>query len=157
MCIRDRYKEEKTVLDVKVKGIVNAGVIAYVEGIRGFIPASKLSLNLSLIHIYANIITAAPPSTDCGIMDTNAAIFGQSPQRIRKDVYKRQALPITRRVIIRPATDTLRGSASWFDQHIDDWIIWLPTTKGFYSPDNIKKVHAYGVETQVDYAVVRCV
>ncbi len=37
--------EEKTVLDVKVKGIVNAGVIAYVEGIRGFIPASKLSLN----------------------------------------------------------------------------------------------------------------
>lgn len=40
-----QYKEEKTVLDVKVKGIVNAGVIAYVEGIRGFIPASKLSLN----------------------------------------------------------------------------------------------------------------
>ena len=39
-----QYKEEKTVLDVKVKGIVNAGVIAYVEGIRGFIPASKLSL-----------------------------------------------------------------------------------------------------------------
>ena len=40
-----QYKEEKTVLDVKVKGIVNAGFIAYVEGIRGFIPASKLSLN----------------------------------------------------------------------------------------------------------------
>lgn len=40
-----QYNEEKTVLDVKVKGIVNAGVIAYVEGIRGFIPASKLSLN----------------------------------------------------------------------------------------------------------------
>ena len=40
-----QYKEEKTVLDVKVKGIVNAGVIAYVEGIRGFIPASKLALN----------------------------------------------------------------------------------------------------------------
>jgi len=29
---------------VKISGIVNAGVIAYVEGIRGFIPASKLSL-----------------------------------------------------------------------------------------------------------------
>lgn len=36
-------KEDKTVLNVTVKGIVNAGVIAYVEGIRGFIPASKLS------------------------------------------------------------------------------------------------------------------
>ena len=37
--------EEKTILDVVVKGIVNSGVIAYVEGIRGFIPASKLSLS----------------------------------------------------------------------------------------------------------------
>lgn len=40
-----QYKEEGTVLDVTVKGIVNAGVIAYVEGIRGFIPASRLSLS----------------------------------------------------------------------------------------------------------------
>ena len=40
----NQYMEDKTVLDVTVKGVVNAGVIAYVEGIRGFIPASKLSL-----------------------------------------------------------------------------------------------------------------
>ncbi|MDO4307952.1 MAG: S1 RNA-binding domain-containing protein [Eubacteriales bacterium] len=38
-------KESKEVLDVVVKGIVNGGVIAYVEGVRGFIPASKLALN----------------------------------------------------------------------------------------------------------------
>lgn len=40
-----QLKEDKTILTVTVKGIVNAGVIAYVEGLRGFIPASKLSLN----------------------------------------------------------------------------------------------------------------
>lgn len=40
-----QLKEDNTILTVTVKGIVNAGVIAYVEGIRGFIPASKLSLN----------------------------------------------------------------------------------------------------------------
>lgn len=40
-----RLKEDKTVLDVKVAEVVNAGVTAYVEGIRGFIPASKLALN----------------------------------------------------------------------------------------------------------------
>lgn len=40
-----QLKENQTILTVTVKGIVNAGVIAYVEGIRGFIPASKLSLN----------------------------------------------------------------------------------------------------------------
>ncbi len=41
----NEYLEEKTVLDVKVAGVVNAGVIAYVEGLRGFVPASKLSLS----------------------------------------------------------------------------------------------------------------
>ena len=38
-------KDSKEVIDVVVKGIVNGGVIAYVEGVRGFIPASKLALN----------------------------------------------------------------------------------------------------------------
>ena len=40
----EELKEDKTTLDVKVSGIVNGGVIATVEGIRGFIPASRLSL-----------------------------------------------------------------------------------------------------------------
>ena len=40
-----QLKEEETVLDVTVKGIVKSGVVAYVEGVRGFIPASKLSLH----------------------------------------------------------------------------------------------------------------
>ncbi len=45
---------------------------------------------------------------------------------------------------------TLSGSATWFESFIKDWIIWLPTTKGFFSPDNIKDVHAYGVELKTD-------
>jgi small subunit ribosomal protein S1 len=40
-----QLKKDQTILDVVVKGVVNAGVIAYVEGVRGFIPASKLSLS----------------------------------------------------------------------------------------------------------------
>ena len=44
----------------------------------------------------------------------------------------------------------LTGSFTWFDSYIDDWIIWLPTTKGFFSPRNLKKVHAYGLELQAD-------
>lgn len=40
-----RYMEEKTVLPVKIEGIVNGGAIAMIEGLRGFIPASKLSLS----------------------------------------------------------------------------------------------------------------
>lgn len=38
------YMEEKEDITVKVSEAVNAGVVAYVEGIRGFIPASQLSL-----------------------------------------------------------------------------------------------------------------
>lgn len=39
------YMEEGTALSVKVAGIVPSGVVAYVEGIRGFIPASQLALS----------------------------------------------------------------------------------------------------------------
>lgn len=37
--------ENGTNMTVKIGGVVKAGVIAYVDGIRGFIPASKLSLS----------------------------------------------------------------------------------------------------------------
>lgn len=39
-------------------------------------------------------------------------------------------------------------SATGFDSYINDWIMWLPSTKGFYVPRNARKVHSYGVETQ---------
>lgn len=39
-----RMMEDGTVLTLKVGGVVNAGVIVYVDGVRGFIPASQLSL-----------------------------------------------------------------------------------------------------------------
>ncbi len=61
------YMENGTNLTVQIKGVVNKGVIAYVEGIRGFIPASKLSLsyveNLEdwlLKEIQVRVITAEP-------------------------------------------------------------------------------------------------
>ncbi len=38
-------KDSKEPVDVVIKGIVKGGAVAYVEDIRGFIPASRLSLN----------------------------------------------------------------------------------------------------------------
>ncbi|WP_286080962.1 S1 RNA-binding domain-containing protein [Parablautia intestinalis] len=40
-----QYMEDKKNLEVQVSEIVKAGAVAYVEGIRGFIPASQLSLS----------------------------------------------------------------------------------------------------------------
>ena len=48
----------------------------------------------------------------------------------------------------KEGTFLLSASANWFESFIKNWIIWLPTTKGFFSPANIKSVHAYGIETQ---------
>ena len=48
---------------------------------------------------------------------------------------------------------SLNGSATWFDSYIDDWIVWLPTFKGFWTPKNVKEVHAYGVELKADATV----
>ena len=39
------YMDNNTTLHVTVEGIVNGGAIARVEGLRGFIPASRLSLS----------------------------------------------------------------------------------------------------------------
>lgn len=43
--VLEGYKEERKNLSVKVNEVVNAGVVAYLEGIRGFIPASQLDLS----------------------------------------------------------------------------------------------------------------
>lgn len=41
---------------------------------------------------------------------------------------------------------TLKGEVTAYDSHIDNWILWLPTTKGFWTPRNVKQVHSYGIE-----------
>ena len=38
-----KMMEERTVVKVKISEVVNAGAVAYLEGLRGFIPASRLS------------------------------------------------------------------------------------------------------------------
>lgn len=42
---------------------------------------------------------------------------------------------------------SVAGELTWFDSRIEDWIIWLPTPKGFFSPRNMMSVHAYGIES----------
>ncbi len=43
--------------------------------------------------------------------------------------------------------DKLSLSATWFDSYIDNWIVWIPTFKGFWTPRNVLRVHAYGIES----------
>jgi len=45
------------------------------------------------------------------------------------------------------------GSITWFDSYIDNWIMWLPTNRGFFSPHNVKKVHSYGIESKANISI----
>ena len=55
--------------------------------------------------------------------------------------------------IAREKRFTLGGEITAYDSRIDNWICWLPTAKGFWSPVNIKRVHSYGVELKADTSV----
>lgn len=41
---------------------------------------------------------------------------------------------------------TLQGSATAFDSHITDWILWTPNHRGYWVPSNVRRVHNYGLE-----------
>ena len=40
------------------------------------------------------------------------------------------------------------GEVTFFNSRINNWIVWLPTFKGFWSPLNVKQVHSYGMEAK---------
>lgn len=52
--------------------------------------------------------------------------------------------------VSRASKYRVNGSVTWFDSKIDNWIVWLPTFNGFWTPENIKRVDAYGVELKAD-------
>lgn len=38
-----------------------------------------------------------------------------------------------------------------FHTSVDQWILWLPTDAGYWSPNNLQKVNAYGAESSIRY------
>lgn len=47
------------------------------------------------------------------------------------------------------SNSSLSASVNWYDSYIKDWILWLPTFKGFFQAQNIRNVHAYGIESNI--------
>lgn len=47
---------------------------------------------------------------------------------------------------------SISASVNWYDSYINDWILWLPTNKGFFQARNVKNVHAYGIEATAGLA-----
>lgn len=47
------------------------------------------------------------------------------------------------------SNSSISASVYWYDSYIKDWILWLPTFKGFFQAQNIRNVHAYGIESNI--------
>ncbi|MDR1552419.1 MAG: TonB-dependent receptor plug domain-containing protein [Prevotellaceae bacterium] len=43
----------------------------------------------------------------------------------------------------------LKGEITAFNSNIKNWIVWLPTFKGFWTPSNVKRVNSYGIEIKL--------
>lgn len=87
-----KMMEERTIVPVKIKEVVNGGAVAYLEGIRGFIPASRLSdeyvedLNeWNGKTIEATVITADPESR-------RLVLSGREAAREKKQEEKRKQI-----------------------------------------------------------------
>lgn len=50
------------------------------------------------------------------------------------------------------SNSSISASVNWYDSYINDWILWLPTFKGFFQAQNIRNVHAYGIESNIGFA-----
>ncbi|MGI5914043.1 MAG: TonB-dependent receptor domain-containing protein [Bacteroidales bacterium] len=51
---------------------------------------------------------------------------------------------------IKNKTFSLGGNLLVFGSKIDDWILWLPTYKGYWTPYNIRRVDSRGLETTTE-------
>ena len=71
--------------------------------LRG-VSGSRVISWMPLTTMDANMITAAPPKTDCGMMDTTAPNFGHRPHRIRKTAPQAKALRFTILVMVTRPT-----------------------------------------------------
>lgn len=87
-----KMMEERTIVPVKIKEVVNGGAVAYLEGIRGFIPASRLSdeyvedLNeWNGKTVEATVITADPESR-------RLVLSGREAAREKKQEEKRKQI-----------------------------------------------------------------
>lgn len=45
----------------------------------------------------------------------------------------------------------LKTELTAFAMRVKDWILWQPTTQGFWSPENLQNVQARGLEGQISY------
>ena len=75
------YKESKEILTVEISGIVNKGVVALVEGQRGFIPASRLDVKR--------------------VLDTNEYLGKEIRVRVIEADMKKNKLILSAREILR--------------------------------------------------------
>ncbi len=103
-----------------------------------------------LIHQPSNLSLKASAARNHRVPTLNDLYFlpGGNPklkdeQGFNYDFGASFSLPLSRQV-------HLSGSLTWFENRVNNWILWLPTPRGYFSPKNVKRVHSYGLEAKAD-------
>ena len=103
-----------------------------------------------LIHKPSNLTLKASAARNHRIPSLKDLYFlpGGNPnlkdeKGVNYDVGAACALPLSRQI-------NMSASLSWFENYVNNWILWLPTPRGYFSPKNVKKVHSYGIEAKAD-------
>ncbi len=111
-----KYMDEETVIPVKIGGIVNKGVITYVEGLRGFIPASHLAIGFVEDtnpylgkEVEAKVITVDPAKNRL-VLSVKEVLFQK-----RREEKEAKLNAIEKGAIMKGKVETLKPYGAFID------------------------------------------
>ena len=112
----EKMKEDKTEFDVTIEGIVKGGAIAYVEGIRAFIPVSKLSLQYVEDPEEFLKKTLTVRVFDVSEEDNNLVLSAREVLREKRDAEKREkTAEIKVGAVLDGTVETLQNYGAFVD------------------------------------------
>lgn len=112
----EKMKEDKTEFDVTIEGIVKGGAIAYVEGIRAFIPVSKLSLQYVEDPEEFLKKTLTVRVFDVNEVENNLVLSAREVLREKRDAEKREKIAdIKVGTVLDGTVETLQNYGAFVD------------------------------------------
>lgn len=105
-----------TVIDVKIGGVVNGGVVTYLNGVRGFIPASQLALGyVEDLNTFLNKTVSAKIIT----VDTDKKRLVLSVKEVEKDKAAKEKQEKMARIqvgdVMEGKVETITGYGAFID------------------------------------------
>ena len=143
--------------------------LAFILSYKGSVFKQRLLYNLSARKEYTNL-TTIPITANMGVLYQPCKIVGfklnankSFRQPTLNDLYWKQggnpllkpeeSYEVEGAIILQYGKNSSKISieGTYFNKHTTNWIIWLPNSTSYWSPQNIAKVYSRGFETAIVY------